>query len=264
MKIPDTDLHQLLACPKCLCSLVRYDTGYLCRPCGIDYYDHNKTSQLTLPVMPTDEDRFHTWRHLQENGISSYTNDPDHNLFVHDRPDGRKFSQFCRLRGLVLDVGCGPQRWPSYFGKQRRGISFVGVDPLADQQNADYTVIRAFAEMLPFHDSLFDHILFVTSLDHLMDPTKALRAALRVCKPNGEIDLFLGEKDPDAPRPSNSPKWYTELSRPDGADDLFHFKRLTLSDIHDLAGEVGAKIIEEEVHIVNTFRRNCFVRLIGS
>lgn len=206
-------------------------------------------------------DPWQAWEVLQANGVASYESDPEHNLAVGERSDFRRFGEFCDLSGDVLDVGCGPQPWPSHFSAAPPQTRLVGVDPLVGERPADYTQVRGLAEHLPFADAAFDHVVFATTLDHFVDPVAALREAIRVHRPGGTIVAFVGHKSPEAPRPAKSPSWYTELRPPNGYDDVFHVKRLDPSAAEDLFARSGLRLVEAESHVVDEYRSNHFFRL---
>jgi len=211
------------------------------------------------PVGPRD--LWAVWDQLQANGVASYVNDPTRNLGVGPRRDSYAFGQFCHMHGLVLDVGCGPQPWPSHFDQAPADVKLIGVDPLAGEAPADYAQFRALAERLPFRDQTFDHVVFATSFDHFVNPGDALIEARRVCKLDGEIDIWLGEKKPGAPRLAVSPEWYTKLVKPDLAEDQFHLKRPSVEQLKQLAARTSLVVVDEEVHAVDEWRRNYFCRM---
>jgi ubiquinone/menaquinone biosynthesis C-methylase UbiE len=198
---------------------------------------------------------------LQSNGIAGYESDPEHNLAIGERADFLAFGEFCKLAGDVLDVGCGPQAWPTYFSPAAAGTRFVGIDPLVGDRQADYEQVRGLAEHLPFTDGVFDHVIFATTIDHFVDPLAALREAKRVRRPEGTIEAFVGHKRDGAPRPAVSPAWYRRLQPPRGHDDLFHVKRLDLHGVEELFVASGLRIEESETHVVDKFRNNYFFRL---
>ncbi|MFH1913130.1 MAG: methyltransferase domain-containing protein [Pseudomonadota bacterium] len=199
------------------------------------------------------------WDQVQKNGLIAYENDPDKNLGIGEREDFSAFGEFCNFSGIVLDVGCGPQPWPSHFNEATEGTRFVGVDPLAEDC-AEYTRFKALAEYLPFRDFSFDHVAFTTSLDHFVDPMLALKEARRVCKLEGEIDIWIGVKDEATPRPRVSPYWFQQLEKPEGAEDLFHIKRLDEQQLLTMLSQAGICIVRREVIQIDSYRRNVFVK----
>lgn len=222
-------LSEILACPVCDTDLfiTNTDTQISCASCGATF----TKGKYVWNFIPTNIDwsspMWQTWQQLQENRLASYQYAPEHNLAVVERDDIRQFAAFCDYHGLVLEVGCGPQPWPSYFDRNCDAV-YIGVDPLIDDTPGEYLMIKALSEFLPFRDEVFDHVLFSTTLDHFINPVAALKVAAKVCKLEGEIDIWLGEKHPDAPRPAFSPEWYRRLQKPPLADDLFHVKRLKI------------------------------------
>jgi len=198
---------------------------------------------------------------LQANGVASYENAPDRNLGVGERAEYLGFSDFAQFHGTVLDIGCGPQSWPTHFNRHAPGTRFVGVDPLVGGSSAEYTQVCGLAEALPFRDGAFHQTVFATSLDHLVDPAQALSEAGRVVRPGGTVEIFMGEKHPDAPRPAASPSWYQKLERPPGAYDVFHIKRFTVDDAEALFDEGGFQMIAHERVSVDEFRALHFFKL---
>jgi SAM-dependent methyltransferase len=145
------------------------------------------------PIPPPDaltQKNWYLWEQLQENGLFAYTEDPENNLSVDDRNElAIRFGEFAQLTGTVLDVGCGPQRMPSYGALEGR---FVGIDPLRGEQPRDFDFVQSIGEFLPFRDRTFDRVLFATSLDHVLNPVRCLLEAKRVLKPDGRIIIWYG------------------------------------------------------------------------
>ena len=162
-----------------------------------------------------------------------------------------------------MDVGVGPQSRPAHLSALvgKSNIIFTGIDPLVGEQPRSFPFIQGLAEFLPFKNDLFDQVLFVTSLDHFIDPRPALAEAKRVLKPTGEICIWIGEKDKNAPKPATSPEWYTALTVPPGAEDRFHYKRFTKDDFLGYVKDVNLNISKEEVMIVDAWRKNFFYKL---
>jgi SAM-dependent methyltransferase len=253
-----------IACPGCGGWVVlKSFQAALCGQCKECYRWIGRTWDLVPLRCRESSDVWAVWDQLQVNGLVSYREDPDHNLAVGERSDCRDFADFCRFDGRVLDVGCGPQPWPSYFRGHTARTRFVGVDPLIEGSSAQYLQLRAVAEYLPFRSDVFDHVVFATSLDHFVDPVRALGEARRVCRSDGQIDLWVGEKRAGAPPRAESPGWYRRLQRPAGSDDLFHIKRLDVSNVGRLLEAAGLHTRDHEVRRVDEYRMNHFFRLVS-
>ena len=258
----EPELHAILACPYCRGSLAITDGGPArCESCRTSYPRLAHAWDLRPARETLSSEAWEAWEVLQANGIASYESDPEHNLAIGERSDFHLFGEFCRLSGDVLDVGCGPQAWPSHFNAAPRGTRFVGIDPLVGDRLADYAQVRGLAEHLPFASGAFDRVVFATTLDHFVDPVAALREAVRVHRPGGAIVAFVGHKAPDAPAPEKSPDWYNRLEPPNGHDDVFHVKRLDPVAAEDLFARSGLRIVDSESHPVDEFRSNHFFRL---
>lgn len=261
--LADDRLSELAACPSCGAALALPASGDAarCERCGSRYRRLAFAWDLTPPRERLTNELWETWELLQRNGQVAYEADPENNLGVGERADYELFSRFADLAGTVLDVGCGPQPWPAHFAMHADRCTFVGIDPLVGELEAGYTQVRGLAEHLPFRSGAFDRVVFATTLDHFVDPVVALTEAGRVLGPGGTIEIWLGHKSPDAPRPASSPAWYTELSEPDGADDLFHIKRMDDGDTRALFSAAGLELAAEETHRVDEHRANHFYKL---
>jgi len=98
------------------------------------------------------------------------------------------------MRGeALLDIGCGTGA--SLLPFIEKGLNVTGLDP--SPYMLDITLknlgnrvdlYRGFAEDLPFDDNSFNHACFVTTLEFVDDPQKALEEACRVAKDK----IFIG------------------------------------------------------------------------
>lgn len=200
-----------------------------------------------------------TWKELQRNGEMSYFKDPEHNLGIGPRQDFFDFADFCNFNGYILDVGCGPQKNPTHMKYcNNENAFFVGIDPLVGEQPREFTFIQGLGEYLPLRDNIFDQVLFVTTLDHFIDPKLPLVEARRVLKDGGNIFVWLGEKEKNAPKPSEKPDWYKKLKIPEGAEDQFHYKKICDTDFIQNVKDVGLKINVQKTIEIDEFRRNKF------
>jgi SAM-dependent methyltransferase len=257
------ELSALLCCavPSCRAALELGDE-IVCAACGERYRRLAHTLDLTPSRWRQELPRVATWERLQHNGLVSYTEAPEVNMAFGGRADCLTFSRFCRLTGLVLDVGCGTLPWLSYFSIHEEGTRFVGIDPLAADAPAGYARLRGLGEYLPFRDGGFDRVLFGCSLDHMLDPRGTLAEARRVCRAGGQVIVWSGEKKAGAPRPARSPEWYQSLTVPEGAEDPFHFKRFDDADVRGLLAAAGLELGEVEDHVVDAWRTNSFYRCV--
>ena len=208
-------------------------------------------------------ERWQIWDRLQVSGLISYEKDPCNNLVVGERKDALEFMRFCDFRGNILDVGCGPQATPTHMAYcSKKDVFFVGIDPLVGDQPRSFAFVLGLGEYLPFRDELFHQVLLVTSLDHFIDPIVPLKEARRVLRNDGEICVWIGEKDKDAPKRSESHEWYKALEIPEGAEDQFHFKRIAGFEFESYSKKSNLKLHKKEVHIIDNHRRNLFYQLV--
>lgn len=203
------------------------------------------------------------WKKLQDNGESSYNNDPQHNLGVGRRNDFLEFAEFCKFHGTILDIGVGPQKNPTHLKySKRKDFFFIGLDPLKGAQPKDYSFVQGLGEYLPFRDELFNQVIYVTSLDHFIDPGITLKEARRVLKKKGQICIFMGIKDKKAPKLTTSPLWYKKIKIPEGADDPFHYRKFNCESIEKVFNKLNLTIIEKSINIVDKWRSNIFYKLL--
>jgi SAM-dependent methyltransferase len=256
-------LNEMLVCPVCHEGLPlnehKDEQQIECLQCQRSYSLTSGVYNMTPLPLP-DEDlrsKWDTWQKLQDNGLLSYTAAPEFNLSIGDRKDAQAFKAFARASGLILDIGCGPQNRPSYLPEN---CEVVGMDPLLGQQPRGFSFLQGIGEYLPFRDETFDHILYASSLDHIINPKRSLAEASRCLVPGGHINLWidgLSSDDDSSPQPSGWKRypllarkglksllrhnWLKQigLSRtlsyidvvskmkvPEGANDYFHFTHL--------------------------------------
>lgn len=230
-------------------------------------YTYSKISDVWnfIPdgISEFSNENWKTWEKLQANGMVSYEQAPNKNLGVGKRTDFLQFAKFCNFNGLILDIGVGPQKKPSHldYCQSKKDLFFIGIDPLIGVQPRDFSFVLGLGEYLPFRDKLFDQILYVTSLDHFIDPVITLQEAKRTIKDHGEICIWIGEKDKYAPKPKISEKWYDKLIVPKGAEDPFHFKRFSSQEFERYLRCIQLKVVRKEEHIIDKWRKNLFYKV---
>jgi SAM-dependent methyltransferase len=257
-------LAEILACPVCRGELA----DSRCRSCGRSY-EGGDFIPRPLPDSPLSQ-QWQLWKELEANGARAYEVDPPSSLSVGEREDARLFAEFSRLQGLILDIGCGPQALPSYAeGAEDR---FVGIDPLPSTQPRAFPFARAIAEYLPFRDSVFDRVLFATSIDHVLSPELALAETRRVVKSGGMVCVWLGEANPQPP-PSGirerlrrrrgivqitTPRATMRFRVPAGAVDPFHVAHPTAQQVEEWLLRAGLR----DVTVERPLPQRCFLRAL--
>jgi len=115
-----------------------------------------------------------------------------------------------KLRGKVLEIGVGTGANLPYY---HADAEVVGIEPgptmlaharrrvdslQADSNVATITLQQASAEQLPFADGSFDQVLVFLVLCTIPDSSLAVKEAVRVLKPGGEVHFFEHVRAPDA------------------------------------------------------------------
>ena len=92
-----------------------------------------------------------------------------------------------------IEIGTGTGR----FAKALKIT--IGIEPSENMaklaQNRGINVVKAYAENLPFHNSSFDFVLFVTTVCFLNNIEKSFSEAKRILKPNGAIIIGFIDKN---------------------------------------------------------------------
>jgi SAM-dependent methyltransferase len=190
----DNNIWAILACPHCVGSLQREDSGVRCVDCGrrfllsgrnqIDFRLQGEriyNLDFALPGPTLDIEglfsrklEFNDCPEVDFSGISA----PSHLTpeLLSYFPKARNQNSF------VLDLGCGNTIHRDVC--ERTGHTYVGldyVDPGADMLGDGHA--------LPFQDSSFDFSISIAVLEHIRYPFVMTREAFRVLKPAG---VFLG------------------------------------------------------------------------
>jgi SAM-dependent methyltransferase len=93
-----------------------------------------------------------------------------------------------RLKGRMLDVGCGKKPYQRYFPNVE---SYVGVDVPSTMHGADHADVLASVLALPFESGTFDSVLCTEVLEHTPDPNLGLREMARIAKPGATLLLTV-------------------------------------------------------------------------
>jgi len=227
------------------------------------------------------------WKKLQNNGSSVYEKFPSLNLSVKNRKVTKLFQNFCNFSGKVLDVGSGPIIPYYLLNNNKIDLGFC-MDPLIHYSNQpipNLQMIKGIGEYLPFENDSLDMVSFATSFDHVMKPKKVLNEVKRVLKNKGVLIMWM---DNDAQiqtvkmdlvsrlkrrsikitenmklKFSKNYIKYTEMCTqqsnfvkslpiPTNADDAFHFKHISFSDVDKLCSELKFNQITKKTILDNT------------
>jgi len=139
-----------------------------------------------------------TWKDLQVSAEKSYAVRIEGHFSTENFQPATVYGEaLARLDpGLFLDIGCGLLPKPVYMQIGSKH-SYVGVDPMGVFGEREFPFVQAFGDFLPFKSEAFDGVMFSSSFDHTISPTRALKEALRVLKPGGYCVLFETMRDRD-------------------------------------------------------------------
>jgi len=95
--------------------------------------------------------------------------------------------KYLKVKGKLLDVGCGTGISTNYFK-----VKSFGIDNCREMINqGDNNLIYGNAEKLPFKDKSFNTIISVTSFHNFKNMKKALEEIKRVSRNNNIAITFL-------------------------------------------------------------------------
>jgi SAM-dependent methyltransferase len=130
------------------------------------------------------------WKIVQEAGEAAYAKGPEGNFSVDAWHPATECGQLLRSligdNNLVLDVGCGLLPLPAYMSASGQQ-SFVGIDPMRGTAPRLFPFVQSYGDFLPFRAGAFDAVQFISSLDHMLHPGKALRDAFAVVRKGGAL-----------------------------------------------------------------------------
>lgn len=127
-----------------------------------------------------------------------------------------------RLRGLVLDLGCGLR---PFDGDAGPGAQFVGIDWPSSVHAVRPDVFADVGARLPFADGCADAAMAIEVLEHLPEPAAFLHEVLRVLRPGGALLLSMPFQ------------WWTHEAPRD-------FQRFTLHGLEHRLRDAGFEAIE--------------------
>lgn len=101
---------------------------------------------------------------------------------------------------LVLDAGCGAGRFSEIILKYFGRLVAIDVSDAVDacHENLSPTeplICQASIYEMPFPTSSFDYVYCIGVVQHTPDPAETIRALCKMVKPDGEIGLWIYERD---------------------------------------------------------------------
>ncbi|GAB3431697.1 methyltransferase domain-containing protein [Actinophytocola sediminis] len=175
----------------------------------------------------------------------------------------------------VLEVGCGVGAQTVHLLASSPGAELTAVDVSADSLAVARARVgervrwqQADLHALPFADNEFDHLFVCFVLEHLPDPTRALRALHRVLRPGGTITVIEGDHGSAYFHPHSELAQRTIdcLVRLQPGDALLGRQLhplLTAAGYHDVTVTPRVVYVDDSrPALVDGFTRNTFVAMI--
>lgn len=161
-------------------------------------------------------ERGHYWGFFSEPG------------YAHAEQAGRRIAEACPT---CLDIGSGVLPHPAYM---QAPTVFYGLDPFFGEGPRAFAFTQAVGEALPFPQTAFPCVSFMSTLDHQQVPLLALQEAYRVLQTPGRLyiwTLLYGDTDT---------RWQWWQAQPPGTlFDPHHQYAFTLSSLQVLLAQAG-------------------------
>jgi len=178
-------------------------------------------------------------QHIRQSSLHSLI------YFLREHYFSSTFARFARkrIKGLILEVGCGTAQCSLKI--RVKGIDIIGADFSASalqlakkyslttsnvtHSRTSFVVTDAFS--LPFGKNTFDAVWSVGLLEHFEDPSLALTEMRRVVKPKGKVIAIVPYRAGllgilNYGYKKLGKEWIWEDENPMGVDDLYRFFEL--------------------------------------
>jgi ubiquinone/menaquinone biosynthesis C-methylase UbiE len=170
-------------------------------------------------------------QHIRQSSLHSLI------YFLREHYFSSTFARFARkrIKGLILEVGCGTAQCSLKI--RVKGMDIVGADFSASalqlakkystrNKSVKFVVTDAFS--LPFGNNTFDAVWSVGLLEHFDNPSLALAEMRRVVKPKGKVLSIVPYSRGLLGMLNNIYKklgkeWIWEDENPMGIDDIYRF-----------------------------------------
>ena len=196
------DMLSILCCPTCREKGLREDIkrqekdeikeGFLvCDTCNASYPVHSGVPDF-IPYSVLDAAEWKLWKnHLEyfQSRRESRQNKPAQDRLTNPSRLHNAFFDFAGIdSGAVLDVGCGPGKLRFYLNENK--VTYYGLDPIPLNETQNFKYVRALAEYIPYQDSIFSHMVVISSLDHFQNLDSFFKESSRVLKADGVLHLL--------------------------------------------------------------------------
>lgn len=152
------------------------------------------------------------------------------------------------LNASLLEVGCGSGRIITSIREGNRNFRLTGLDRSKEQlriahhanKSNEISFVLGDGEQLPFKDETFDYVAIFDFLEHIPNPTLAIREARRVLKQKGYLYAFIPVE--------GQPYSIYRISQ-----KLFgvHFKELTCGHIQQFTLRDLEQIVGQDFQIID-------------
>jgi SAM-dependent methyltransferase len=145
-----------------------------------------------------------------------------------------------RLRGTVLEIGCGSIRFRELIMRRVKdgALRYVGIDPVLPTQTMPRgaTLLCRSIEDFSARDSSFDKILLLRSYNHIRSPAIAFPKIRRLLRPGGRLIVVDG---------SAFGLVLSRRPRPARPGDFEHFRNHTSAQAKAVLEGFGFTVIRE-------------------
>lgn len=165
------------------------------------------------------------------------------------------FNKYIKPEDSVLDIGCGVGVLSLYYGKRCKSVTGI------DISNKAISIATESAKILKLNNSVkfktlnfpdnhlkdtFDKIIFSEVLEHILDENKALKAILKMLKPNGKLIITVPSKNSFLHKVGLSKKFDEEVG---------HFRRYT-------SAEIKNKLKDNDFKVFRIYKTSGLIRSI--
>ena len=190
------ELLPLLRCVQCFASVALDAGSIVCPQCGTKWrtingiFDLRPTTSIPVPRM-YDDPHYQRWNEqkaqsheylYRANPIVAWVQNAGHRAvraLAASAPEA-----------LTLDMACGDGGHRPYMWRPDRVVGIDIDQPSLEQyrtRHPDASIVRGDCYRMPFGDGVFDRVINVYNLEHLVHVDFALEEARRVLKDDGEL-----------------------------------------------------------------------------